>query len=207
MSKEKTFNDSVNIDFSAVNNFIDEESRRVKQVRRRRTANIFKKYLLYFSLLLISIGIFIVFLALSYWLFFDKPNQIVKVDGDQTYNTSNYNLSQDIDRLEQIVKDQKKLNETEKIEQNVKEEYIIFRSREVLLSNNFKAEIHTGYKFKPENINYPYSQYCYFHNKERVWIDLMQKEGKKLPTSYSSNNQSVSLEDFNKAKSFCIFRN
>ena len=43
MSKEKTFNDSVNIDFSAVNNFIDEESRRVKQVRRRRTANIFKK--------------------------------------------------------------------------------------------------------------------------------------------------------------------
>ena len=207
MSKEKTFNDSVNIDFSAVNNFIDEESRRVKQVRRRRTVNIFKKYLLYFSLLFISIGIFILFLALSYWLFFDKPNQIVKVDGDQTYNTSNYNLSQDIDRLEQIVKDQKKLNETEKIEQNVKEEYIIFRSREVLLSNNFKAEIVTGYKFKPENINYPHRQYCYFLNKERVWINLMEKIGKKFPTPYSSNNQSVSLDDFNKAKSFCNFRN
>ena len=44
------------------------------------------------------------------------------------------------------------------------------------------------------------------HNKDRVWIDLMNKKGGNLPTSYSSSGQSINSSDFKKAKSFCNFR-
>ena len=32
-----------------------------------------------------------------------KPNQIIKVDGDQVYNTTNYNLREDINKLEKRI--------------------------------------------------------------------------------------------------------
>ena len=204
---ETNLPESIESDFSAVNNAIEEDYRRVKQIRRYRSSRILKRNIVNMCLLLLTIGLVIFLISLAYWFYNNEPKQIVKIEGDETYNTTNYNIREDINKLEKIIKDQKKFNEQQKINPNqVKEEFIVFQERGITLSDGYRTSVHTGYKFKPNKIDYPYQQYCYMHNKERVWIDLMNKKGKSLPTSYSSVGQAISSSDFKKAKSYCNFR-
>ena len=86
---ETNIPESVDSDFSAVNNFVIEEQRRVKQIRRYRSSQILKRNLIYITLFLISLGLLVFLLSLAYWFYTEKPSQIIKVDGDQTYNTTN----------------------------------------------------------------------------------------------------------------------
>jgi hypothetical protein len=197
---------SVDSDFSAVNNFVIEEQRRAKQIRRYRSSQILKSNLIYIALFLISLGLLVFLLSLAYWFYYEKPSQIIKVDGNQTYNTTNYNLREDINKLEQIIKDQKKFNQQKQINPNqVTEEFIVFQGKDFLLSSGFNTVVQTGYKFTPDKIDYPYSQFCYMYKKGRVRIDLMYKNGKSQ--AYSAiNYKEISTTDFNKAKSYCNFR-
>ncbi len=205
---ETNIPESVDSDFSAVNNFVIEEQRRVKQIRRYRSSQILKRNLIYITLFLISLGLLVFLLSLAYWFYTEKPSQIIKVDGDQTYNTTNYNLREDINKLEKIIKDQKKFNEQNKMNPNqVNEEFIVFQDRKLTLSNGFIANIYTGYKFKPDKIDYPYQQFCYFINKDSVWVRLMNKNGKSKPYPAPINTRAVKKTDFDKAKSYCNFRN
>ena len=199
--------ESIDSDFSAINNAVSEDYRRVKQIRRYRSSRILKRNIVNLCLLLLTIGLVIFLISLAYWFYNNNPKQIIKIEGDETYNTTNYNIKEDINKLEQIIKDQKKFNEEKKINPNqIKEEFVIFQRRSITLSNGYPTSVHTGYKFKPNNIDYPFQQYCYVNNKDRVMIDLMNKEGKSLPTSYSSVGQAISSSDFKKAKSYCNFR-
>ena len=129
---------SVDSDFSAVNNFITEELRRVKQIRRYRSSKILKRNLLYIGLFLISLGLLVFLLSFAYWFYKEKPGQIIKIEGDETYNTTHYNLREDLNKLEQIIKDQKTINEEKKINPNlVKEEFVVFQSRKFTSSSGF----------------------------------------------------------------------
>ncbi len=204
---ETNIPESIDSDFSAVNNFVIEEQRRVKQIRRYRSSQILKRNLIYITLFLISLGLLVFLLSLAYWFYNEKPSQIIKVDGNQTYNTTNYNLREDINKLEKIINDQKKFNQQKKINPNqVTEEFIVFQERKFNLSNGFKVSVHTGYKFKPNEIDYPYHQYCYLMNQDRVMVDLRFKDGKAQPYPASINTKAINLSDFNKAQSYCNFR-
>lgn len=204
---ETNIPESVDSDFSAVNNFVIEEQRRVKQIRRYRSSQILKRNLIYITLFLISLGLLVFLLSLAYWFYTEKPSQIIKVDGDQTYNTTNYNLREDINKLEKIIEDQKKFNEEKKINPNqVTEEFIVFQGKGFILSSGFNTTVQTGYTYKPDNIEYPYRQFCYMYKQGRVRVDLMFKDGKLSPYS-AVNRKDVSISDFNEAKSYCNFRN
>jgi len=204
---EESLPESIDSDFSAINNAVTEDYRRVKQIRRYRSSRILKRNIVNLCLLLLTIGLVIFLISLAYWFYNNDPKQIIKIEGDETYNTTNYNIKEDINKLEQIIKDQKKINKQQKINPDqVKEKFIVFQERSITLSNGYRTSVHTGYKFKPNKIDYPYEQYCYMHNKDRVWIDLMNKKGKNLPTSHSSSGQPINSSDFKKAKSYCNFR-
>ena len=61
---ETNIPESVDSDFSAVNNFVIEEQRRVKQIRRYRSSQILKRNLIYITLFLISLGLLVFLLSL-----------------------------------------------------------------------------------------------------------------------------------------------
>ena len=155
MSKT-TIPQSIDSDFSAVNNFITEELRRVKQIRRYRSSKILKRNLLYIALFLISIGLLVFLLSFAYWFYKEKPGQIINIEGDETYNTTHYNLREDLNKLEQIIKDQKILNEQQNINsQEVKVEFYVFQSKNFQLDSDYSAIVHTGYKYQPDKIDFP----------------------------------------------------
>ena len=201
--------ESIDSDFSAVNDFITEEQRRVKQIRRYRSSKILKRNLIYSALFLISLGLLIFLLSLAYWFYQERPKHIINIEGDEgavTYNTTNYNIEDKLEVIEELIrlnKEKDKKNETMTNQQSVTEEYVIFRHRNITLSD-YTTKVVTGWVFDPKNIDYPHEQYCYVDYKNNQTIWLQKKKGKSMPTDriYNSN---LSRGDTLKAKSLCVW--
>ena len=142
--------------FSAVNEFIDEENRYAKHFRKFKIASLFKKYAIYGSLLIVAISLLILSLGIAYWLYNNQPAQLIKISSSSVTQINN----------EDELKELKKLAEDNKIDdldqiQKIDQEYVIFKIQSFILENEDFAEVHTGWRYKPDDLNYPYLQYCY----------------------------------------------
>ena len=100
-------------------------------------------------------------------------------------------------------------NFTEANNQVIQEDYYLFRSLDMNLSSGDEITVYTGLVYDPENIDFPFRQYCYTISN-KVWIDLANKEStaNKINLSYDNDNIGIiSLNDFIKAQNFCRFKN
>ena len=194
--------------FTAVNDFIDEEKRYASHFRKFKIARLFKRYALYSSLLILSLAILILFVGITYWLLQSKPNQIFK---STTTNITNYDLKNNLEELKKLVEKNSSPNVTNEII-SVEEEYVIFRYEDFELENGGSASVHTGWKFKPENLDFPYRQYCYLSLPSNIKssismkVDLMNKFGFDSPIETDFDNSIVDYYDFESAKSKCNFK-
>ena len=193
--------------FNAVNDFIDEENRYASHFRKYKIARLFKRYALYTSLFILSVAILILFAGIAYWLWHAQPNQIFK---STTTNVTNYNLKDDSEELKELLNDIE-ANSGE-ISQSIEKEFVIFQSQSYELENGDLTSVHTGWSFKPEELSYPYQQYCYLSLKSKTStadydrVNLMDKFGIENPVEVEFDSNKVGYYDFEAAKSKCIFK-
>ena len=136
------------------------------------------------------------------------------------YITNNYELEKNISQLEKIIERNKEYEKsnTEIIEntntnqttnQLIQEDYYLFRSLNMILSNGSEISVFTGLVYDPEDVDFPTRQYCYTI-LDKLWIDLANKEGAANQINFSYDNDNIgiiSLNDFIKAQSYCRFKN
>ena len=193
--------------FSAVNEFIDEENRYAKHFRKFKIASLFKKYAIYGSLLIVAISLLIWSLGIAYWLYNNQPAQLIKISSSSVTQINN----------EDELKELKKLAEDNKIDdldqiQKIDQEYVIFKIQSFILENEDFAEVHTGWRYKPDDLNYPYLQYCYLSipSKPNSSISMTIQLAKKMKfediVDAQYNENEINYFDFESAKSQCIFK-
>ncbi len=193
--------------FSAVNEFIDEENRYAKHFRKFKIASLFKKYAIYGSLLIVAISLLILSLGIAYWLYNNQPAQLIKISSSSVTQINN----------EDELKELKKLAEDNKIDdldqiQKIDQEYVIFKIQSFILENEDFAEVHTGWRYKPDDLNYPYLQYCYLSipSKPNSSISMTIQLAKKMKfediVDAQYNENEINYFDFESAKSQCIFK-
>jgi hypothetical protein len=200
--------------YDAVNDFIDEENRYAMHFRKYKTANLFKIYALYASLVILVLAFLILFSAISYWFYKEKPEHI--------FNTVNYYNTDDsaIKLLElskeAIAKDEQTLNiisgEVIQVVNKVHDEYVIFKLSTVTI-NKVLYDVTTGWKYKKDEFKYPYRQYCYldypYKDLDKVNIYLLYKDGKEKIKPYINDRRNKMLlndYDFEEASKKCIFK-
>ncbi len=204
--------------FNALNNAIDDEHQKSLSKIKAQKSHIFKRYMLYSSLFLISFAILILVAGFIYWLIDDKPKNLIT---NNEYITNNYELEKNISQLEKIIERNKEYNKnnTEQIVNNdqvtnqiIREEFYLFKTLEFKLSNNQVVDVSTGQIYDPNEIDYPKRQYCYTMLKNdgievRVFLSNKFGANNKINNSYNQKNADfISLDDFKKAQEFCRFR-
>lgn len=193
--------------FSAVNEFIDEENRYAKHFRKFKIASLFRKYAIYGSLLIVTISLLILSIGIAYWLYNNQPAQLIKISSSSVTQINN----------EDELKELKKLAEDNKIDdldqiQKIDQEYVIFKIQSFILENEDFAEVHTGWRYKPDDLNYPYLQYCYLSipSKPNSSISMTIQLAKKMKfediVDAQYNENEINYFDFESAKSQCIFK-
>lgn len=203
--------------FNALNNAIDDEHQKSLNKIKLQKSYTFKRYMIYSSLFIFTLALLILVAGFVYWLIKDSPRNLIT---NNEYITNNYELEKNISQLEKIIERNKEYQEsnTEIIEnsnysetknQVIKEEYYLFRYIDMELSNGSVVSVQTGLIYNPENVDFPYSQYCYTL-VDRVKVDLANKNGtaNKINLNYDNINVGIiSLNDFIKAQSYCRFKN
>ena len=202
--------------FNALNNAIDDEHQKSLNKIKIQRSHTFKRYMVYSSLFLFALALLILIAGFIYWLINDKPQNLIT---NNEYITNNYQFEKNISKLEELIERSKEYNQnnTEIIENSdiskaenkvIKEEFYLFRYIDVDLSNGSQVSVQTGMIYDPDDIDFPYSQYCYTF-VDRIRIELANKEGRnnKINRSYTDDNIGViSLNDFIKAQNYCRFR-
>lgn len=203
--------------FNALNNAINDEHQKSLNKIKLQKSHTFKRYMIYSSLFMFALALLILVAGFIYWLIEDKPKNLIT---NNEYITNNYELEKNISQLEKIIERNKEFdksnteiiensNFTEVNNQVIQEDYYLFRSLDMNLSSGDEITVYTGLVYDPENIDFPFRQYCYtILNK--VWIDLANKEStaNKINLSYDNDNIGIiSLNDFIKAQNFCRFKN
>ncbi len=203
--------------FNALNNAIDDEHQKSLNKIKLQKSHTFKKYMIYSSLFLFALALLILVVGFIYWLINDKPKNLIT---NNEYITNNYELEKNISQLEEIIKRNKEYQEsnTEIIEnsnyseannQVITEEFYLFRYIDMDLTNGSEVSVHTGLVFNPEDIDFPYRQYCYIM-MDKFRVELANKQGKSNKINLSYDNDYIgiiSLDDFIKAQNYCRFRN
>lgn len=203
--------------FNALNNAIDDEHQKSLNKIKLQKSYTFKRYMIYSSLFLFTLALLILVAGFIYWLIKDSPRNLIT---NNEYITNNYELEKNISQLEKIIERNKEYQEsnTEIIEnsnfsetknQIIKEEYYLFRYIDMKLSNGSVVSVQTGLIYNPENIDFPYSQYCYTL-VDRFKVDLANKNGTSNKINLNYDNDYVGIinfNDFTKAQNFCKFQN
>lgn len=203
--------------FNALNNAIDDEHQKSLNKIKLQKSYTFRRYMVYSSLFLFALALLILVIGFIYWLIKDSPRNLIT---NNEYITNNYELEKNISQLEKIIERNKEYQEsnTEIIEnsnfsetknQIIKEEYYLFRYIDMKLSNGSVVSVQTGLIYNPENIDFPYSQYCYTL-VDRFKVDLANKNGTSNKINLNYDNDYVGIinfNDFTKAQNFCKFQN
>ena len=203
--------------FNALNNAIDDEHQKSLNKIKLQKSYTFRRYMVYSSLFLFALALLILAAGFIYWLIKDSPRNLIT---NNEYITNNYELEKNISQLEKIIERNKEYEKsnTEIIEntntnqttnQLIQEDYYLFRSLNMILSNGSEISVFTGLVYDPENVDFPTRQYCYTI-LDKLWIDLANKEGaaNKINFNYYNDNIGIiSLNDFIKAQSCCRFKN
>ena len=189
--------------FSAVNNFIEEEEKYSKQFRKIQTARLFKRYSLYGSLVIISLAILTLCIGTVYWL---KNNDLNYLIGGKTV-VENYNLSNT--DAKKILENLNEQQEDSFVYLNsITKKITIFFSKQLIFQDGTNTNIHVGWNFKLDNFEYPNYQYCYLDipTEQGEWedsLDLMYKNKKEEPKEHLKARDNLSVFDFNNAIGIC----
>lgn len=203
--------------FNALNNAIDDEHQKSLNKIKLQKSYTFRRYMVYSSLFLFALALLILAAGFIYWLIKDSPRNLIT---NNEYITNNYELEKNISQLEKIIERNKEYEKsnTEIIEntntnqttnQLIQEDYYLFRSLNMILSNGSEISVFTGLVYDPEDVDFPTRQYCYTI-LDKLWIDLANKEGAANQINFSYDNDNlgiISLNDFIKAQSYCRFKN
>ena len=203
--------------FNALNNAIDDEHQKSLNKIKLQKSYTFRRYMVYSSLFLFALALLILAAGFIYWLIKDSPRNLIT---NNEYITNNYELEKNISQLEKIIERNKEYEKsnTEIIEntntnqttnQLIQEDYYLFRSLNMILSNGSEISVFTGLVYDPENVDFPTRQYCYTI-LDKLWIDLANKEGAANQINFNYDNDNIgiiSLNDFIKAQSYCRFKN
>ena len=202
--------------FNALNNAIDDEHQKSLNKIKIQKSNTFKRYMIYSSWFMFALALLILVAGFIYWLINDQPKNLIT---NNEYITNNYELEKNISQLEEIIERNKEYNQnnTEIIENSdvnevenkiIREEFYLFRYIDMELSNGSEVSVDTGMIYDPEDIDFPYRQYCYTII-DRTRVELANKNGvnNKVNLSYTNDNIGViSLDDFIKAQNYCRFK-
>ena len=203
--------------FNALNNAIDDEHQKSLNKIKLQKSYTFRRYMVYSSLFLFALALLILAAGFIYWLIKDSPRNLIT---NNEYITNNYELEKNISQLEKIIERNKEYEKsnTEIIEntntnqttnQLIQEDYYLFRSLNMILSNGSVISVFTGLVYDPENVDFPTRQYCYTI-LDKLWIDLANKEGASNQINFNYDNDNIgiiSLNDFIKAQNYCRFKN
>ena len=193
--------------FSAVNEFIDQENRYAQHFRKFKIASLFKKYAIYGSLLIVAIALLILSIGIAYWLYNNQPAQLIKISSNSVTQINN---EDELEELKKLAEDNK-IDDLDQI-QKIDQEYVIFKIQSFILENEDQAEVHTGWRYKPNDLNYPYLQYCYLsipskpNSSITMTIQLAQKLKFEDIVDAQYNENEINYFDFEAAKSQCIFK-
>ena len=203
--------------FNALNNAIDDEHQKSLNKTKLQKSHTFKRYMIYSSLFMFALALLILVAGFIYWLIKDKPKNLIT---NNEYITNNYELEKNISQLEKIIERNKEFNDsnTEIIEnsnttqaesQKIQEEYFLFRTLDMNLTDGNIIKVNTGLVYDPEDIDFPYRQYCY-SIVDNYWVDLANKDGTSNKINLSYNNDYINIidmDDFIKAQNYCRFKN
>jgi len=188
-------------DFSAVNQFIDDEKRFAESFRSRIRATYLRMALLSLSIFIVCLGIFLLLGAYAYHIY--KSEKIIeKVIYEERVITENID-KKPFQQIEQN-KENNLTSESPKAENNIKKDYTIF-SQQVLFGENGKEwNITTGNKFKKDEYDKPFSKFCYTR-ADSGFVRIGLYTGQYLPASYDSKyRQYISRSDFKGAQDRCL---
>tara|TARA_B110000259_G_C13971521_1_gene384944 strand:- start:702 stop:1346 length:645 start_codon:yes stop_codon:yes gene_type:complete len=204
--------------YVAVNKFIDNEYDRSRDKIKFQRSIIFRRYAIYGSLLILALSLLIFSIFFAHWLFKSKPENIVS-NVKNEYITNNYNLEEELDTLKKII-EENKIQNTSSTETNVNksefkthritDQFFHFKSISIQLESGINTDVSTGMVYSPDEVTYPYSQYCYIMI-DKYWVDLADKSGKQnyINDTYNQNllSKYISRSDFNKSQKLCRFKN
>ena len=205
--------------FNALNDAIDDQHQKSIQKLKEKKSHTFKRYMIYGSLLVVSLSLLILVLGFIYWLLSEKPRNLVTTN---EYITNNYQLEKNISQLEKIIERSKqyeknnteqKTNGDEIINQEIKEDYYLFRYIDMQSPTIGTVQVTTGLIYNPKDIDFPERQYCYltlYENEKKVQIDLSNKDKSSNIEIYKYKKAYLNLineDDFSKAQQYCKFRN
>lgn len=206
--------------FNSLNNAIDDEHRKAINKIKIQKSFVFKRYMVYGSIFLLSISVLILSIGFIWWLLDERPQNLIS---NNEYITNNYELEKNINELEKIIERNKEFKENnaeiilsdgETVNQTIKEDYYLFRTVDMKLSSSKNIQISTGLIFNPNDTDFPERQYCYTEIKTndgiKNRIDLSYKNGNQniVNNDYNDAYQSlIQLDDFSKAKQYCKYRN
>ena len=203
--------------FDALNNAIDDEHQKSLNKIKLQKSYTFKRYMIYSSLFLFTLALLILAAGFIYWLIKESPRNLIT---NNEYITNNYELEKNISQLEKIIERNKEYeksnteifentNTNQTTNQLIQEDYYLFRSLNMILSNGSEISVFTGLVYDPEDVDFPTRQYCYTI-LDKLWIDLANKEGAANQINFNYDNDNIgiiSLNDFIKAQSYCRFKN
>lgn len=203
MSENQNNQDSYTTnDFSAVNQFIDDEKSFAQSFHSRIKSEYLRTALLYLSIVIVSIGLFLMFAAYAYHLY--KSEKVIVEERIITETSPNKKSNIPFDEIEKN-KDRNDLNQDlYRQESQVKKDYHIFSRNYFIDSNNISREVITGNVFKKDEYDKPYSKFCYLYSSvvPNFRIELYTS-GEKLFYD-AAYKDYISYEDFYSAQSKCL---
>jgi hypothetical protein len=203
MSENQNNQDSYSTnDFSAVNQFIDDEKSFAQSFHSRIKSEYLRTALLYLSIVIVSIGLFLMFAAYAYHLY--KSEKVIVEERIVTETSPDKKSDIPFDEIEKN-KERDNLNQDlYSQESQVKKDYFIFSVNYFIDSNNISREVTTGNAFQKDEYDKPYSKFCYVYSAvlPNFRINLYD-DGEKL--FYNGTYKDyISYEDFYSAQSKCL---
>lgn len=188
-------------DFSAVNQFIDDEKKFAQSFRSKIRAAYIRMGLMSLSIFIVCFGVFLLLAAYAYHIY--KSEKVIeKVIVEERVIMEN---SPEVPFKE--IESNRDFNDTNNVtpesNEQVKKDYHIFSSQTFIDSKNTKLEVQTSNVFKKDEYDKPYNKYCYLQvGYPPASIDLYSNNQKlRYNSSYSSY---ISKTDFQRAQGKCL---
>lgn len=198
MSENQNNQDSYTTnDFSAVNQFIDDEKSFAQSFHSRIKSEYLRTALLYLSIVIVSIGLFMMFAAYAYHLY--KSEKVIVEERVVTETIPDTPF----DKIEQS--NDEGIDETPR--NKIKKEYSIFSSQSFTDSNGKKYEVTTGNGFAKDEYDNPYKKWCYIYINDITRINLYSSgiiEGYRKESYNIKFMDYLSKKDFENAQKKCL---
>ncbi len=188
-------------DFSAVNQFIDDEKKFAQSFRSKIRAAYIRMGLMSLSIFIVCLGVFLLLAAYAYHIY--KSEKVIeKVIVEERVIMEN---SPKVPFKE--IESNRDFNDTNNVttgsKDQVKKDYYIFSSQTFIDTKNIEQTVHTGNVFKKNEYDKPYHKFCYVDVGFPPTKISLYSDSEKL-TYDSSYRSYISSTDFQRAQGKCL---